>query len=79
MGTFFWYQNLRFFAFSGDHRPLHVHVEYDGAEAKIQVEGGVMLVYNHGFSDRTMGQILEIVKKLQKRIIAEWEAQIETK
>lgn len=77
MGTFFYYSGFRFYAYSGDHRPLHVHISFRGAEAKIKIEDGIQLIYNNGFSDRTINQLIDIVTRLQKRIIAEWETQLE--
>lgn len=74
MPTIFRYANIRFYFYPRDHRPIHVHVEKDEAQAKIQVEGEVRVISNDGFSDAAIRKIEDHVKKLQKRIILEWEA-----
>ena len=44
MPTVFELFGLRFFFYSDDHPPIHVHVERDDEEAKIAVEPEVKLV-----------------------------------
>ena len=50
MPTVFELFGLRFFFYSDDHPPIHVHVKRDDNEAKISVEPEVKLVYNHGLN-----------------------------
>jgi hypothetical protein len=39
MPTVFEKDGYRFFFYSNDHRPIHVHVRYGGGEASFDVEG----------------------------------------
>ena len=40
MPTLLFDQGFRFFFYSDEHDPLHVHVEYGGAEARIELGTG---------------------------------------
>lgn len=44
MPTILFIFGIRFFFYPNDHEPIHVHIEYQGKSAKIQVEPDVILV-----------------------------------
>lgn len=48
MPTLFELFGLRFFFFSEDHAPIHVHVVKGDDDAKIALRPEIRLVYNHG-------------------------------
>ncbi len=48
MPTIFEIFGLRFFFFSGDHAPIHVHVVKGDDDAKIAIIPEIKLVYNNG-------------------------------
>ena len=48
MPTLFYIFGFRFYFWSNEHEPIHVHVEKGDAEAKFNINP-VELVYNHGF------------------------------
>ena len=54
MPTVFVEDGFRFFFYSNDHRPIHVHVRKGGAEATFNVEEGVELRESMGFSVREL-------------------------
>ena len=46
------YKGFRFFFWSDEHPPIHIHVEGYGGKAKFNSEDGVELVESRGFSKR---------------------------
>ena len=50
MPTVFTIFGLRFLFYSDDHKPIHVHIERGGCEAKFNVQP-IEMVYNHGFNN----------------------------
>ncbi len=65
-------RGIRFYFYSDDHEPIHIHVKGHGGEAKIEVEPQVVLVYSRGFSRNDIGKIMEIVRANRDAIIAKW-------
>ena len=72
MPTVFELFGLRFFFYSDDHPPIHVHVERDDDEAKIAVEPEVKLVYNHGLKEQDVKRALKLVKMYKAEIVETW-------
>lgn len=48
MPTIFEIFGLRFFFFSGDHAPVHVHMVKGDDDAKIQIQPAIRLIYDNG-------------------------------
>jgi len=48
MPKIFEQDGYRFFIYSNEHRPIHVHVRYGGGEAVFDVEAAVELRESHG-------------------------------
>lgn len=63
---------IRFFFYPNDHEPIHVHVEFQGAYAKIQVSPEVVLIENNGLKAQTIRKALDSVEFYKNDIIAEW-------
>lgn len=63
---------IRFFFYPNDQEPIHVHVEYQGASAKIQVFPEIVVIENNGLKAQTIKKALEAVNFYQEDIVAEW-------
>lgn len=63
---------IRFFFYPNDHEPIHVHVEYQGKSAKIQVYPEIVVIENKGLKSQTIKKAIEAVTFYQKDIIAAW-------
>ena len=69
MPTIFEIFGLRFFFYSDEHRPIHVHVVKGDDDAKIQIEDEVKLVYNHGLKAKDLKRALELAEMYKEDII----------
>lgn len=72
MPTIFEIFGLRFFFYSDEHRPIHVHVVKGDDDAKIQIEDEVKLVYNHGLKSKDLKRALELAEMYKEDIINTW-------
>lgn len=72
MPTIFEIFGLRFFFYSDEHRPIHVHVVKGDDDAKIQIEDEVKLVYNHGLKAKDLKRAMELAKMYKEDIINTW-------
>ena len=48
-----------FFFYPNDHEPIHVHVEYQGTFAKIQVAPEIIVIENCGLKPQTLKKHLK--------------------
>ncbi len=69
MPTLFYIFGFRFFFWSNEHDPMHVHVSKGDAEAKYNIET-LILVENFGFKKNELRLIESIIEE-NKEIIAE--------
>lgn len=66
---------LRFFFYSEDHEPMHVHVQRDNNTAKFDFSGDeVFLVYNHGLSNQDIKNAKENHCRTQRRVLQQMES-----
>lgn len=65
--------NLRFYFYSNDHLPIHVHVEGPDARAKFEVDPVVKLTQSRGFSKATLKKIELFIEENRELIIDRWE------
>lgn len=72
MPTVLFIFGIRFFFYPNDHEPIHVHVEYQGAFAKIQVTPEIIVIENCGLKPKTLKKALEAINFYKDDIIAEW-------
>ena len=72
MPTIFEIFGLRFFFFSEDHAPIHVHVVKGDDDAKIELEPEVRVVYNHGLKLRDIKRAVQLAKIYKDEIIEIW-------
>jgi hypothetical protein len=62
----------RFFFYSNDHRPIHVHVRFGGGEAVFDVEGAVELRESFGLKVRELAKAEELARQNRELIIQRW-------
>lgn len=66
MPTIFELFGLRFFFFSENHAPIHVHVVKGDDDAKISLEPIIDVVYNHGLKPKDLKRALQLPKCTKK-------------
>jgi hypothetical protein len=62
----------RFFFYSNEHRPIHVHVRYGSGEAVFDVEQGVELRESLGLKMRELARAQELAEAHRQLIIDKW-------
>ncbi len=71
MPTLFIFLGFRFFFWSNEHDPVHVHISKGESEAKYNVLE-VKMVENHGFKKNELRMIEAIIDENQHIIIERW-------
>ncbi len=71
MPTLFIVFGLRFFFYSNEHLPIHVHVRNADGEAKFSVEN-VGLLSNRGLKRKDISLALSLIEENKQIIIAKW-------
>jgi hypothetical protein len=66
----------RFFFYSNEHRPIHVHVRYGGGEAVFEVEQRVELRESQGLKVRELAKAEELAAEHRELIIQKWHEHI---
>lgn len=62
----------RFFFYSSDRpEPIHIHIEKEGANAKVWISP-IRLQYSHGFSSSQINKILKHVEQHTNEIVEAW-------
>ena len=72
MPTVLFVFGIRFFFYPNDHEPIHIHIEYQGKSAKIQVIPNVEVVENNGLKAQTIKKAVDTVVFYKEDIIAAW-------
>jgi hypothetical protein len=62
----------RFFFYSNEHRPIHVHVRYGGGEAVFEVEQRMELRESQGLKVRELAKAEELATEHRWLIIQKW-------
>lgn len=62
----------RFFFYSNEHRPIHVHVRYGGGEAVFDLEPAVELRESFGLKTRELSRAEELAHEHRELIIEKW-------
>ena len=65
-------EGYRFFFYSNEHRPIHVHVRYGGGEAVFEVEPLVELRESLGLKVRELSRAQKLAEEHQGLIIQKW-------
>jgi hypothetical protein len=69
MPTVFTKDGYRFFFYSNDHTPIHVHVQYGGGEAVFEVEGEVVLPESVGLKTKELSKAEDLESEHRELII----------
>jgi hypothetical protein len=62
----------RFFFYSNDHEPIHVHVRYGGGEAVFAMAPIVELRESAGLKVRELAKAQQLAEEYREVIIARW-------
>ena len=71
MPTLLYIFGLRFFFYSEEHLPVHVHVQNSDGKAKIDVATGSVL-YNRGLKPKDLKRAVEAVNQYKEDFIKAW-------
>lgn len=63
---------FKFFFYSNDHRPIHVHVRKGDGEAIFNVEGTVELRESYGMKVRELARAEELAEENRSIILEKW-------
>jgi len=72
MPTIFREDGFRFFFYSNDHTPIHVHVRKGDGEAIFNVEDSVVLRESAGLKTKELTKAEEIASRRRQQIIEFW-------
>jgi len=76
MPTIFEKNGFRFFFYSNEHRPLHVHVRYGGGEAVFSVEEGVELRESQNMKIGALARAQKLAEEHRHLIVEKWHEHI---
>ena len=62
----------RFFFYSNEHRPIHVHVRHGGGEAVFDVEEGVELRESQNLKVNELSRAQRLAKEHRTLIVEKW-------
>ncbi len=77
MPQIFQKEGYRFFFYSNEHRPIHVHVRRGGGEAVFDVETIVELRESQGLKVRELARAQELAEEHRQLIIEKWHEHID--
>ena len=77
MPSIFEKDGYRFFFYSNDHRPIHVHVRHGGGEAVFNVEEGVELRESQGLKVKELARAEELAQQHRELIIQKWHEHVD--
>lgn len=72
MPTVFTKDGFRFFFYSNDHTPIHVHVKKGSGEAVFEVEGAVVLRESVGLRTKELSKAEDLAEEHRELIIQKW-------
>lgn len=72
MPTLFTIFGLRFYFYSEEHLPIHVHVRNSDGRAKIQVDPEVVLIENRGIKPNDLKKALSLTHLYKEQIKEFW-------
>ncbi len=76
MPTIFVENGFRFFFYSNEHRPIHVHVRKGDGEAVFDVEGEVVLRESAGLKTQELKEAEDLAVERRQLIIQAWHEHI---
>jgi hypothetical protein len=63
---------LRFYYWSREHEPVHVHVKRDDAEARFELEPEVVLTENYGLNTHDLSLAEKIIRDNREYMLEHW-------
>jgi len=72
MPTLFTIFGLRFYFYSEEHLPIHVHVRNSDGRAKIQVDPEIVLIENKGIKPNDLKKALILTNLYKEQIMEFW-------
>jgi hypothetical protein len=72
MPVVFQRNGYKFFFYSNDHEPIHIHVRKGGGEAVFNVADEVDLRESHGLKIKELSQAQELAEEHKEIIIQKW-------
>ena len=72
MPKIFEQDGYRFFFYSNDHQPVHVHVRYGSGGAVFDVQDEVILRESRGIKIRELAKAQALAEEHQQQIIVKW-------
>jgi hypothetical protein len=72
MPTVFERDGFKFFFYSNEHRPIHVHVRYGDGEAIFNVEDEIALRESQGLKLRELSKAQQLAEENKRLIIEKW-------
>ena len=63
---------MRFFYWSREHEPIHVHVQKGNAEARFVLEPEIEMIENFGFKPHELAIAEEIIRDNREYMIEHW-------
>lgn len=72
MPTAFEHEGFRFFFYSNEHTPIHVHVRHAGGEAVFLVEARIELRESAGLKVGDLKRAQELAEEHRAVIVAKW-------
>ena len=72
MPTLFVIFGLRFFFYSDEHLPIHIHVQNSDGKAKINICPAIEIVSNNGIKPKDLKRALAIAELYKEEIINKW-------
>ena len=65
-------KNLKFYVFTNDHKPMHIHVIGPDANAKFGLTT-IECISSKGFSEKDLNRIQKFISKNKELLIEAWE------
>ncbi|MCL2844838.1 MAG: DUF4160 domain-containing protein [Chitinivibrionia bacterium] len=72
MPTAFSFFGMRFYFYSKEHLPIHVHVEKGDAYAKWALEPEISFIENNGFKKQELKLAESIIEENRETLISNW-------
>ncbi|MGR3294364.1 MAG: DUF4160 domain-containing protein [Candidatus Scalindua sp.] len=72
MSKIFEKDGFKFFFYSNEHRPIHIHVRYGGGEAVFNCESVVELRESQGLKVKELARSQDLVEEHQQLIKDKW-------
>lgn len=72
MPTLFIFFGLRFYFYSEEHPPIHIHIQNADGKAKFNVDPEIELVYNKGLNKKDLKLAEKIISENKEVIIIRW-------